>query len=540
MRVSTEVGISRNRASLHQSFPQLKVATMSFEVHGAGSDKRLVKANRSVDAIMDALHAHQPDVLLVAGYSLDDDAAHDALNARLERCGWDGLLFVEVRRHAEDLPGRALPRRIDDAPEPLSPHCLFAWTRDSGWKCMGRQYFVSSAQARKNAGNRVRSFVENLPNRIIEFKGRRFGALICGEVNALVGRKHVAPLNEAIGNWLRGLDVIVNATHDLMGNQGTLNAKRGFFSQGGRAYLSASNWNTQSILSNGKTRVQRRDSRTLHTFYLDGNEIPQSRQSIPHPDYEYREGVLPSRPSLLAPQPISSTKTPPSKTSKNMEPKKLMTSARGNEPAKASPAPKGKASQPLWEMLKAVYPDVQCEAKFDWLVLPRVDKTSGADQQARPRGVAADIRTALIEDCRKNQHHHASQKKRQCTPEQLAAELMSPRMLAMEFDFYIPSLKLAIEFDERQHFSAERAVSLAAYKGRVQTGFDVREWTDRCNVIKAVDADPVWRDWQRAYRDAMRDMLAARHGVRLIRYRFDAMPGIEDIRALARLEAMRT
>lgn len=61
---------------------------------------------------------------------------------------------------------------------------------------------------------------------------------------------------------------------------------------------------------------------------------------------------------------------------------------------------------------------------------------------------------------------------------------------------------------------------------------------ERCNTIKAVDADPVWRDWQRAYRDAMRDMLAARHGVRLVRYRFDAMPGIEEIKALARLEAM--
>lgn len=201
-------------------------------------------------------------------------------------------------------------------------------------------------------------------------------------------------------------------------------------------------------------------------------------------------------------------------------------------------APKGKASQPLWEMLRSVYPDVQCEAKFDWLVLPHVDKTSGADQQARPRGVAAEVRAALIEDCRKHQHHHANPKKRQCTPEQLAAELMSPRMQSMAFDFYMPSLKLAIEFDERQHFSAERAVSLTAYKGRVQTGFDVREWIERCNTIKAVDADPVWRDWQRAYRDAMRDVLAARHGVRLIRYRFDAMPGIEEIRALARIEAM--
>lgn len=534
MRVSTESGFSRKKAPQPQNLPPLKVATMSFEVHGGGSDKRLVKANRSVDAIMDALCTHRPDVLLVAGYSLHDDAAHEALKERLEKSDWDGLLFVEVRNHAENLPGRALPRRIDGAPQQLSSHCLFAWTRDTGWKCLGRQYFVSSAQARKNAGNVVPAFVENLPNRTIEFKVRRFGALICGEINALRAEKTgvVRPLTPEIGAWLRNLDVVVNATHDRMGWASILGAKRSWFSQGGRAYLSSSNWNSSN------KRPQSRNARTLHTFYLDGNEMPQSRQTTPHPDYEYREGVLPSRSSSSATQPISSSITLPLKTSKNMEPQKLTPAAKGNEPAKASSAPKGKASQPLWEMLKSVYPDVQCEAKFDWLVLPRVDKTSGADQQARARGVAAEVRAALIEDCRKHQHLHANLKKRQCTPEQLAAELMSPRMSSMEFDFYIPSLKLAIEFDERQHFSAERAVSLAAYKGRVQTGFDVREWIERCNTIKAVDADPVWRDWQRAYRDAMRDMLAARHGVRLVRYRFDAMPGIEEIKALARLEAM--
>lgn len=512
----------RQKAPSLEELPALRVATLSSEWFGSGNGMRLANEGRSVDAILDALKRHVPDVLLVAGYSLPDDAALKKLDKALQKSAWEGLLFVEVHNHIKDLAGLKLTRQLGGKPDFLSPHCLFAWTRQAGWKNMGRQYFVSSDQAAKNDENRLEAFVQNLEKRTIEFKGRRFGALICGEINALHGRDHVKARNSKIEDWLRSLDVVVNATHDRMGNGGTLGAKRAWLSQGGRAYLSASNWNSRKISSKGTRITQYRDADTLHTFYFDGRKMEHKCPTQAHDDYEYREGTLPSGRAEGFEPARKMASSPSSGVARS--------SPRGKQSAPASSAPKGKAARPLWEMLKMVYPDVVCEAKFPWLALPRGDQAEG---------VEAEIRTALIDDCRKNQHRHLNPKKRECTPEQLEAELKMPGRVSMEFDFYIPSLNLAIEFDERQHFSLERAVSLAVYKGRVPMSFDVAEWMGRCQAVKAVDTDPIWRDWQRAYRDAIRDVRAARHGVRLVRYRHDAMPTLDDIKALARLEAMK-
>jgi hypothetical protein len=73
----------------------------------------------------------------------------------------------------------------------------------------------------------------------------------------------------------------VNATHDRMGNAGTLKAKRAWISQGGRAYLSASNWNT--------ARGQNRSARTLHSVFRDGQEVGQVNNTEQNTNYEYRE-----------------------------------------------------------------------------------------------------------------------------------------------------------------------------------------------------------------------------------------------------------
>lgn len=571
MRVTTETGINRKNASAQETWPALRIGTMSSEWWGEPHPIRPAQQGRSVDIILDALNTHRPDVLLTAGYSLPDDAALDELKVRLQGINWDGLLFVEVQKHAEDLPGHPLPRQIDNALPSLSAHCLFAYSRRTGWQCMGRQYFITCRQARINAGNRLQSFVGNLENRTIEFKGRRFGALICGEMNVLQGRTVITPWLQDIEDWLRSLDVVVNATHDLMGNAGTLMAKRSWFSQGGRAYLSASNWNTKKVLGGGRKVTQRRTAATLHTFYLDGVKVDQVLPKEPHPDYEYREAFVPAgaarrldhsdvrsnsigsttmtaadadqRTASGATVPVSQASklvdTPTINVSKTMASDKSTSGGCYSASAKQSPEsttntksastssrPKGKKSEPLWEMLKAEFPDVQCEAKFDWLTLPRGDEASS---------IEAAIREALILDCHMRQGQHANAKKNKCTHEQLAHQLKSPPRPQLEFDFYIPSLRLAIEFDERQHFSVERAVSLACYGKKVKTSFSVREWIDRCNKIQAVDADPIWRDWQRAYRDAIRDVRAAEHGVKLIRYRFDAMPTIEEIRQLASL-----
>lgn len=189
-------------------------------------------------------------------------------------------------------------------------------------------------------------------------------------------------------------------------------------------------------------------------------------------------------------------------------------------PNRTSEKPKGQAAVPFWKLLQSIFPDVQCERRFPWLTLPSANEASS---------IEAEVRATLIVHCRTTQTTQQHPKKRQCSPELLAQQLNAPPRPKLEFDFFVPSLNLAFEFDERQHFTEERAVSLECYRGLVQTAFDATKWIQKCSETRAVDADPIWRDWQRAWRDAVRDIRAAEYGVRLGRYAYDDPPTAEAI-----------
>lgn len=257
-------------------FSPLRAGTLSSELVGA--DMRLAANRENIEAIMDALERHQPDVLLTAGHSLESDVDLDKLDSRLRAARWDGLLFAEVKNYQAEVETKDHPD-LD-----LSAHCMLAWTHDAGWHVLGRQFFATADMARKGTKTWLPIFQESLEQRSVEFKGRQFGALICGEINALQGRSDVKALSPNVRDWLRSLDVIVNPTHDLMGNAGTLIAKRRWASRNGRVYLSASNWNT----AKGQTRT----SRTLHTAFINGREVAQSLVEPRHKNYEYREAYI--------------------------------------------------------------------------------------------------------------------------------------------------------------------------------------------------------------------------------------------------------
>ena len=81
-------------------------------------------------------------------------------------------------------------------------------------------------------------------------------------------------------------------------------------------------------------------------------------------------------------------------------------------------------------------------------------------------------------------------------------------------DFYLPEIKLIIEFDERQHFTPLRADSLRAYPGGIRLGFDKQRWIDLSEQIGAGDNSPIYRDEQRAFYDSIRDILAPQIGLK--------------------------
>ncbi len=73
-------------------------------------------------------------------------------------------------------------------------------------------------------------------------------------------------------------------------------------------------------------------------------------------------------------------------------------------------------------------------------------------------------------------------------------------------DVVIPSQRLIVEYDERQHFSVPRAIALRLYPKDMPICFDTTEWIAHCDAIAATDNDPPYRDEQRAFYDSARLM----------------------------------
>jgi hypothetical protein len=146
--------------------------------------------------------------------------------------------------------------------------------------------------------------------------------------------------------------------------------------------------------------------------------------------------------------------------------------------------------QALFDLLQKKFGTVQCEAEFPWLVVPALD----------------DLTEPI------SSIYHALQAMRGLSTFAKAGR-------SLRCDFCIPQEHLIVEYDERQHFTIQRSKSLELYPADLSLGFDRTEWITACKSIKATDLSPLYRDEQRAYYDSLRDILAARHGYRLIRFR---------------------
>jgi len=85
--------------------------------------------------------------------------------------------------------------------------------------------------------------------------------------------------------------------------------------------------------------------------------------------------------------------------------------------------------------------------------------------------------------------------------------------LALAFDLYLPKVRTVIEFDEKQHFTPLRAVALRAYPPGTKVGFDKKRWIRLAEEIRDGDNSPEYRDEQRAFYDAIRDVYATKLGL---------------------------
>jgi hypothetical protein len=79
-------------------------------------------------------------------------------------------------------------------------------------------------------------------------------------------------------------------------------------------------------------------------------------------------------------------------------------------------------------------------------------------------------------------------------------------------DYFISDPPFIVEFDESQHFSHARLVTLDNYPDEIKVGFPLARWQELCRDIDAEDDQPFDRDERRAWYDTLRDLLALVHG----------------------------
>ena len=84
-------------------------------------------------------------------------------------------------------------------------------------------------------------------------------------------------------------------------------------------------------------------------------------------------------------------------------------------------------------------------------------------------------------------------------------------------DIVIEKQKLIIEYDEKQHFSKARRITLEHYPDSITLHYSKESWIETCDRINAKDNDPIDRDERRAYYDTVRDIEAYRNGYKLVR-----------------------
>lgn len=79
-------------------------------------------------------------------------------------------------------------------------------------------------------------------------------------------------------------------------------------------------------------------------------------------------------------------------------------------------------------------------------------------------------------------------------------------------DFYVPKPGFIVEFDESQHFTECRKLTLERYPASLPIGYDLEDWITHCKSLNMRDNDPPYRDEQRAWYDTLRDFLPSVKG----------------------------
>lgn len=142
--------------------------------------------------------------------------------------------------------------------------------------------------------------------------------------------------------------------------------------------------------------------------------------------------------------------------------------------------------QRVAEMLGAIYGGCEQNYSFGWSASPR-------DYAKTPIGATLERIQSSLENFRGNRDF-----------------IKSP--LVPPCDYYVSDPPFILEFDESQHFSRARQITLEFYPKTLPLGFSPLRWQDLCREIDARDDKPIDRDERRAWYDALRDLVPMVYG----------------------------
>lgn len=72
-------------------------------------------------------------------------------------------------------------------------------------------------------------------------------------------------------------------------------------------------------------------------------------------------------------------------------------------------------------------------------------------------------------------------------------------------DYFVVNPGFILEFDESQHFTKPREITLKNYPPKLRLKYNKEKWIELCIKLHKKDKDPHYRDEQRAWYDTMRD-----------------------------------
>jgi hypothetical protein len=268
---------------------EMKITTLSFQLDG---DRMSLSGKERAEYICRLALDIKPELLACAGWSVNSRNDVSLIVAATKKLESTSIL-VEVQNDDSCTDLTHPLKHLYETGNQIPNHVMYSINRGR-IKRLGPQYFSTTNELqRKNGGiERIGVMEANIDSRTFEIRNNlKAFTLCCGEIGIVSGRNNVECRSEIVRSMINGVDVIVNPTHDRMSNGGTLKAKRKYLSSSknsAKVYVSISNWNIKKRQSTGKVIRQSQEARTLHSVFVNGNELGDYQRKCVSGIYECR------------------------------------------------------------------------------------------------------------------------------------------------------------------------------------------------------------------------------------------------------------